>query len=161
MNVHLPFRHQKPPSLANNVTFLPNCAQGNVTWWTISKSSRDAITRRSAPSVPHLPSLQLRRLAHQSSHPRHVDLSRNGHKLYHDASLLCLSRADGSPSSSPARTCTLKIFTFYALCGARGYNNADAAYETDRRTNPSRYWRLLRNLSGKQVSAPPNQPINF
>ena len=31
----------------------------------------------------------------------------------------------------------------------------------DRRANPKRFWLVLRSLSGKRVSTPPNQPINF
>ena len=33
--------------------------------------------------------------------------------------------------------------------------------EADRRTNPSRFWRLLKGLSGKRATSAPNQPINF
>ena len=31
----------------------------------------------------------------------------------------------------------------------------------DRRTNPRQFWQLLKKLSGKKVSTPPNQPIRF
>ena len=31
----------------------------------------------------------------------------------------------------------------------------------DRRSNPKRYWQVLRNLSGKRTFTPPNQPIKF
>ena len=37
----------------------------------------------------------------------------------------------------------------------------DTVQQADRRTNPTHYWRLLKGLSGKRVSAPPNQPITF
>ena len=33
--------------------------------------------------------------------------------------------------------------------------------QADRRGNPTHYWRLLKGLTGKRVSAPPNQPITF
>ena len=33
--------------------------------------------------------------------------------------------------------------------------------EADRRSNPARYWRLLKNLSGKRAVSTPNQPITF
>ena len=32
---------------------------------------------------------------------------------------------------------------------------------SDRRTNPTRYWSLLRKLSGKRVPQPPNISISF
>ena len=37
----------------------------------------------------------------------------------------------------------------------------DTVQNADRRTNPAHYWRLLKGLSGKRASAPPNQPIIF
>ena len=37
----------------------------------------------------------------------------------------------------------------------------DTVQHADRRTNPTHYWRLLKSLTGKRVSAPPNQPITF
>ena len=33
--------------------------------------------------------------------------------------------------------------------------------DADRRTKPTRFWRLLKNLSGKRTSSAPNQPIVF
>ena len=37
----------------------------------------------------------------------------------------------------------------------------ETVQRADRRANPSHYWRLLKSLTGKRVSAPPNQPIKF
>ena len=37
----------------------------------------------------------------------------------------------------------------------------EAVNEADRRTNPTCYWRLLKNLSGKRAAVSPNQPIFF
>ena len=37
----------------------------------------------------------------------------------------------------------------------------DAVHQADRRSNPVRFWRLLKGLSGKRASVPPNQPIIF
>ena len=37
----------------------------------------------------------------------------------------------------------------------------DTVQQADRRTNPTHYWRLLKSLTGKRVSSPPNQPIKF
>ena len=37
----------------------------------------------------------------------------------------------------------------------------DAVHQADRRANPVRFWRLLKGLSGKRASTPPNQPIKF
>ena len=37
----------------------------------------------------------------------------------------------------------------------------ETVQRADRRVNPSHYWRLLKSLTGKRVSALPNQPIKF
>ena len=37
----------------------------------------------------------------------------------------------------------------------------ETVHQADRRTNPSRFWRLLKGLSGKRASVSPNQPITF
>ena len=31
----------------------------------------------------------------------------------------------------------------------------------ERKKNPTRYWKVMANLSGKRTSVPPNQPIKF
>ena len=37
----------------------------------------------------------------------------------------------------------------------------DAVGAADRRSNPRRFWSLLKGLSGKRISQAPNQPITF
>ena len=37
----------------------------------------------------------------------------------------------------------------------------DTVKRTDLRSNPTAWWRLLKGLSGKRRSQPPNQPISF